>query len=111
MVYSDVDGRYRGLDGNIFTADGFTNYTIFSLWDTYRAQHPLLTILQPERSRDMMRSLLAHRRAERARRAAGVVAPRQRELVHDRLPRGLGDRRRLPQGAAVDSTPTRPSRR
>jgi predicted alpha-1,2-mannosidase len=60
VVYSDVDGRYRGLDGNVYMADGFTNYTIFSLWDTYRAQHPLLTILQPERTADMIRSLLAH---------------------------------------------------
>jgi len=60
VVHSDVDGRYRGLDGNIHTADGFTNYTIFSLWDTYRAQHPLLTLLQPERTGDMIRSLLAH---------------------------------------------------
>jgi len=60
VVHSDVDGRYRGLDGNIHTANGFTNYTIFSLWDTYRAQHPLLTILQPERTGDMIRSLLAH---------------------------------------------------
>ncbi len=62
VVHSDVDGRYRGLDGNIHTADGFTNYTIFSLWDTYRAQHPLLTILQPERAAHMIRSMLAHRR-------------------------------------------------
>jgi predicted alpha-1,2-mannosidase len=62
VVYSDVDGRYRGLDGNIHVADGFTNYTIFSLWDTYRAQHPLLTILQPARTADMIRSLLAHRK-------------------------------------------------
>jgi predicted alpha-1,2-mannosidase len=61
VVHSDVDGRYRGLDGNVHTADGFTNYTIFSLWDTYRAQHPLLTILQPERTGHMIRSLLAHR--------------------------------------------------
>jgi len=60
VVHSDVDGRYRGLDDNIHTADGFTNYTIFSLWDTYRAQHPLLTLLQPERTGDMIRSLLAH---------------------------------------------------
>jgi predicted alpha-1,2-mannosidase len=62
VVHSDVDGRYRGLDGNIHDAAGFTNYTIFSLWDTYRAQHPLLTILQPRRSGHMIRSMLAHRR-------------------------------------------------
>ncbi|MCP3996031.1 MAG: glycoside hydrolase family 92 protein [bacterium] len=61
VVHSDVDGRYRGLDGNIHTTDGFTNYTVFSLWDTYRAQHPLLTILQRERAVHMVRSLLAHR--------------------------------------------------
>ena len=61
VVYSDVDGRTRGLDGNVHTTDGFINYSIFSLWDTYRAQHPLLTILQPQRSIDMVRSLLAHR--------------------------------------------------
>jgi predicted alpha-1,2-mannosidase len=60
VVYSDVDGRYRGLDQEVHQADGWTNYTIFSLWDTYRAQHPLLTILQPERTGDMVRSLLAH---------------------------------------------------
>ena len=62
VVQSDVDGRYRGLDDNIHSAEGFTNYTIFSLWDTFRAQHPLLTILEPERTVDMIRSLLAHRR-------------------------------------------------
>lgn len=39
-VYMDVDGSYRGLDHNIHRAEGFTNYTIFSLWDTYRAEHP-----------------------------------------------------------------------
>ncbi|MCP5046693.1 MAG: glycoside hydrolase family 92 protein, partial [bacterium] len=40
VMYMDVDGRYRGLDQNIHKAEGFTNYTLFSLWDTYRAQHP-----------------------------------------------------------------------
>ncbi len=60
ITYMDVDGRYRGLDQNIHTADGFTNYTIFSLWDTYRALHPLFNILQPERNRDMVHSMLAH---------------------------------------------------
>ncbi len=59
-VYSDVDGRYRGVDGAIHQAKGFQNYTVFSLWDTYRAQHPLLCLLQPERNADMVRSMLAH---------------------------------------------------
>ncbi len=60
IVYMDVDGQYRGLDHNIHKADGFVNYTVFSLWDTYRAQHPLMTLIQPKRSSDMVNSMLAH---------------------------------------------------
>jgi predicted alpha-1,2-mannosidase len=58
--YMDVDGKYRGIDHNIHQADGFTNYSVFSLWDTYRAQHPLLNLIQPRRSSDMINSMLAH---------------------------------------------------
>jgi len=60
IIYEDVDGQYRGLDQNIHQSDGFTNYTIFSLWDTYRALHPLFNITQPERNNDMIKSMLAH---------------------------------------------------
>jgi predicted alpha-1,2-mannosidase len=59
-VYMDVNGSYKGLDQNVHQADGFTNYTTFSLWDTYRALHPLFTIVQPKRNNDMIRSMLAH---------------------------------------------------
>ena len=84
-VYMDVDGRYKGLDQNVHratpdlsnrqgqstqrpsviyaqmgTIPPFTNYTTFSLWDTYRALHPLLNIIQPTRNRDMVRSMQAH---------------------------------------------------
>ena len=59
-VYMDTDHHYRGLDGNIHVADGFTNYTIFSLWDTYRAQHPLLGLIKTSRNTDMVRSMIAH---------------------------------------------------
>lgn len=59
-VYSDVDGRYKGLDQNIHTAKGFTNHTTFSLWDTYRALHPLFTLVNMQRNNDMVRSMLAH---------------------------------------------------
>lgn len=59
-VYMDVDGQYRGLDQNIHRAKGFTNYTTFSLWDTYRALHPLFNIIQRERSGDLINSMLAH---------------------------------------------------
>ena len=60
IIYEDVDGQYRGLDQNIHQSDGFTNYTIFSLWDTYRALHPLFNILQADRNNDMVKSMIAH---------------------------------------------------
>lgn len=59
-VYMDVDGRYRGLDQNIHLAEGFVNHGTFSLWDTYRALHPLFNIIQRERSSDFVQSMLAH---------------------------------------------------
>lgn len=59
-IYMDVDGQYKGLDQNIHRAEGFTNYTTFSLWDTYRALHPLFNILQPKRNGEMIQSMLAH---------------------------------------------------
>ncbi|NVO18565.1 MAG: glycoside hydrolase family 92 protein [Bacteroidetes bacterium] len=60
VLFQDVDGSYRGLDQNIRQAKGFTNYAIFSLWDTYRATHPLFCLLQPKRNADMINSMLAH---------------------------------------------------
>ncbi|MEA3317876.1 MAG: glycoside hydrolase family 92 protein, partial [Bacteroidota bacterium] len=60
VTYSDVDGKYRGVDNNIHQSNDFTNYTIFSLWDTYRATHPLFTITQEKRVNDMIKSMLAH---------------------------------------------------
>ncbi len=59
-VYMDVDGSYRGLDHNIHKADEFTNYTVFSLWDTYRAEHPFLNLVSPQRSADMVQSMICH---------------------------------------------------
>lgn len=60
IIYEDVNGKYRGLDQNIHQSKGFTNYTVFSLWDTYRALHPLFNITQAERNNDMIKSMLAH---------------------------------------------------
>ncbi|MEO8768951.1 MAG: GH92 family glycosyl hydrolase [Ferruginibacter sp.] len=59
-TYMDVDGHYKGLDQNVQLAKGFTNYTTFSLWDTYRALHPLFNIIQPKRNADMVQSMLQH---------------------------------------------------
>lgn len=59
-IYMDTDGKYKGIDHNIHKAEGFTNYTTFSLWDTYRALHPLFTLFQQKRTSDMINSMLAH---------------------------------------------------
>lgn len=58
-IYQDVDGRYRGMDLEIHKSNDFQNYTVFSLWDTYRAAHPLYTIIEKERTNDFINSLLA----------------------------------------------------
>lgn len=59
-VAMDVDGQYRGMDNQIHTAEGFTYYTVFSLWDTFRATHPLFTIIDQQRTRDFIQTFMAH---------------------------------------------------
>lgn len=59
ILFNDVDGTYRGMDRKNHSTPGFQNYTIFSLWDTYRAEHPLLALLQPGRINDMVNSMIA----------------------------------------------------
>ena len=60
-IYQDVDGKYRGVDHNIHQNNkGYVNYTIFSLWDTYRAEHPLLNIIEPKAACDMVSSMIDH---------------------------------------------------
>lgn len=58
-IYSDVDGAYYGPDKQVHRAESWTNYSTFSLWDTYRAAHPLYTFIEPERVNDMVKSFLA----------------------------------------------------
>ncbi|WP_426667611.1 GH92 family glycosyl hydrolase [Mucilaginibacter sp. McL0603] len=58
-IYNDVDGQYRGLDQKIHKAEGFNYYTVFSLWDTYRAEDPLFTIIERKRTLDFIKSFLA----------------------------------------------------
>lgn len=57
-LYSDADHSYRGANGRIYKDSSFTRYTIFSLWDTFRAQHPLLTITNPDRVFDMTYTMM-----------------------------------------------------
>ena len=60
FIFQDIDGMYRGLDKNITRAEGFTNLTVFSLWDTYRALHPLFNLVQRKVNADIVNSMLAH---------------------------------------------------
>lgn len=57
-VFCDVNGDYRGADGEIYHDPDFTNYTTFSLWDTYRAAHPLATLIHPEKQHDLAQTML-----------------------------------------------------
>jgi predicted alpha-1,2-mannosidase len=57
-LFMDVDGRYRGRDFKIHKAEDFSNYTVFSLWDTFRAAHPLYNIIDQKRTRDFIRTFL-----------------------------------------------------
>lgn len=57
-LYHDVNGEYRGTNKEVYLDKSFTNYTLFSLWDTYRAAHPLYTILQPKKVSDFVNSML-----------------------------------------------------
>lgn len=58
-IYNDVDGQYLGLDQKVHTAQGFNYYTVFSLWDTFRAENPLLTLIDRKRTRDFIKTFLA----------------------------------------------------
>lgn len=60
FIFQDADGHFRELDKNIGHAEEFTNYTVFSLWDTYRALHPLFNLVQREINADIINSMLAH---------------------------------------------------
>lgn len=60
VIFSDHNQEYKGANGQVMRTKGYTRYDIFSLWDTYRASHPLFTILQPDLVNDMINSMLAH---------------------------------------------------
>jgi predicted alpha-1,2-mannosidase len=58
-LFMDIDGAYLGRDLEVHTAEGFDYYTVFSLWDTYRAEHPLFTIIERDRTVDFIETFLA----------------------------------------------------
>jgi len=58
-MFNDHNGDYRGTDRKVYTNPGFTNYSVFSLWDTYRAADPLYVLIEPKRMTDMVNTMLA----------------------------------------------------
>lgn len=58
-LYMDIDGKYRGLDNKIHVAKDFDYYTVFSLWDTYRTENPLLALIDKKRTLDFIKTFLA----------------------------------------------------
>ena len=60
VTFDDVDHRYRGADGTIHTADGYRKHAIFSLWDTFRSEHPLFTLIDADRVDDLINSMLSY---------------------------------------------------
>ena len=97
-IYQDVTGEYRGLDQNVHQARGFTNYAVFSLWDTHRAEHPLLALIQSQRDADMINSMLAHYDQSVDHLLPMWSLLGQRDVVHDRLSRRARHRRRVLEG-------------
>ncbi len=57
-IYNDVDGRYRGRDFSIHLAEGYNYYTVFSLWDTFRGLHPLLSLIDEKRTVDFINTFI-----------------------------------------------------
>lgn len=58
-LYSDFNGEYRGMDGEVHRAEGWERYTVFSTWDTFRGEHPLLCMIAPEKNLDFIKSMLS----------------------------------------------------
>ncbi len=97
-LFTDADGRFWGFDDQVHTAEGWTFYTDFSLWDTYRTLHPLMNLVEPERQGDFLRSLLTmYDQVGRVPRwpmgsgtTGGMVGDPQAVLFADALIRGIG---------------------
>ena len=96
-VLSDVDGRYRDGARTVGRCEDFEMYSTFSLWDTFRATHPLYTILTPERAADFARSMVSHQRATGSlprweawgRETGDMVALHSVPVVADAVLKGL----------------------
>lgn len=94
-IYQDVDKNYRGTDHQVHSS-GTTNYSVFSLWDTYRAYNPLMTIINQNRVRNWITTFFES--IPERWYAPGLGTKRQRNLLHDRLSFCASDPGRLSKG-------------
>jgi len=84
-ISQDVDGKYLGMDGAVHSADGFDYYGSFSCWDTYRTEHPLLTLIAPEHINDIVESILAKVKDSGWLPAQHFINVKGHEMVADHL--------------------------
>ena len=107
-AFNDADASYRGSNGQVQPPAAFQNHTVFPLWDTFRALHPLMTLVQAERVDDLVQSMMAVYRE--SGRLPGLVAVGQRNGHDDRLPRRARHRGRDHEGADDGESRRRPRR-
>lgn len=98
-LFSDTDGKFKGVDGSVQVAEGYNRYTIFSLWDTYRTLHPLYTLTDSERVNDMVKSMMDHYRQSGAlpiwelegNETGCMVGNHSISVIAEAIVKGIGD--------------------
>ena len=85
QLISDVDRQFRGSDQQVHQTKDFDNYSTYSLWDTFRAEHPLFTILDPDRVNDMIKNFQVQGQFQKDKTLPIWRSIRQRNFLHDRL--------------------------
>jgi len=114
-LYQDVDGRYRGIDHNIHQAiPGRKNYTVFSVWDTFRAQHPLMNLIKRSYSEQFLNSMLDHYRqsvhkmlpvwSHHGNENWCMIGYHSVSVISDAIAKGLNINRELALEACVSSS-------
>jgi predicted alpha-1,2-mannosidase len=111
-LFSDQNGMFKGLNGQPLEADGYNRYTVFSLWDTYRALHPLFTIIQQPRVNDMVKTMLDNYSQSgilpvwelEGNETFCMVANHSISVIAEAILKGIGDFNREAAYAAMKAT-------
>jgi len=98
-LFSDSNDEFKGVKGDVQKATGYKRYTVFSLWDTYRALHPLFTLTQPEKVNDMVKTMLDHYRQSgilpvwelEGNETFCMVANHSISVIAEAILKGIGD--------------------